>query len=277
METYNRTKNNRIYRVGVGLLILLIGCNFLLNNFGIYTFEWLFSWHTFLLALGLIIGVKRNFTGGGWLALVLIGGYFTLQSITHLHFGRFAIPVGLTILGLYLIFSPKLDRPRRRRFRNSVNDVSASTYPNSPADLSNSTAVNSTGNVADGPETSQAEYLPPNFSDHDVIDSVNVFSGAHQNIVSKNLKGGEIVSVFGGCDLNLTQANFEGTIVIDVIAIFGGVKIIIPATWEVKNEVTAIFGGIDDKRALMPYQTEARKVLILKGLAMFGGVDIRNF
>jgi predicted membrane protein len=269
METYNRTQNSRIYRVGVGLLILLIGLNFLLKNFGFYTFDWLFSWHTFLFVLGLIIGVKRNFRGGGWLALVLIGGYFTLQDLTGHAFGRFAFPIGLTIFGLYLILSPKGDRPWRRRSRNYVTDFTTTN----PADPN--AAYH--GAATDPRASTQGQYMPPDTDDQFVIDSVNVFSGAHQNIVSKNLKGGEIVSVFGGCDLNLTQSNFEGTIVIEVIAIFGGVKIILPPTWEVKNEVTAIFGGIDDKRALMPYQGEVRKVVVLKGIALFGGVDIRNF
>jgi len=265
METYNGTKNNnRNYRVGVGLLIVFIGVNILLKNFGIYMFDWLFSWHVFLLGLGLLIGLKKNFTGGGWLALVLIGGYFTLLDITDLNFGRFAIPLGLTILGLYLILSPKGLRPRRSRFKQNVTDFT-SPMPAGDAPLGHE-QVNPDG----------AQYVPPTDA-FDVIDSVNVFSGSHQIIVSKNLKGGEVVSVFGGCDLNLTQASFEGTITIDVIAIFGGVKIIIPPTWEVKNEVTAVFGGIDDKRALMPYQGEVRRVVILKGLALFGGVDIRNF
>lgn len=274
METYNRTKNNRIYRVGVGLLILLLGFDILLKNFGIYMFDWLFSWHMFLLALGLFIGVKKNFTGGGWLALVLIGGYFTLQDITDWNFGRFALPLGLTILGLYLILAPKRDRPWRRAPKNPVTDFTSSepsTDPNIQAGLTGDSTA------AGQPRSAEETYFAPNPSDHDVIDSVHVFSGAHQIIASKNLKGGEVVAVFGGCDLNLTQASFEGTIVIDIIAIFGGVKIIIPPTWEVKNEVTAIFGGIDDKRAVTPYQGEVRKVVVLKGVALFGGVDIRNF
>lgn len=257
METYSRTKNNRLYRVGVGLLILIIGINFLLNNFGLYTPDWLFSWHSFLLVLGLIIGVKRDFRGGGWLALVLIGGYFTFEEITNWNLANYAFPVGLTILGLYLIFSPNIKSYRRNRFQNLQNPD-----PNAPIDPID-------------PTTGQP--LPRNSSDNDVIDSVNVFSGAHQNMFSKNLKGGEVVAVFGGCDLNLTQADFKGTIILDVVAIFGGVKIVIPPTWEVKSEVTAIFGGLDDKRALMPYNGEERKIVIIKGIALFGGVDIRNF
>jgi predicted membrane protein len=263
METYNKTKNNRMYRVGVGLLILLIGLNFLLKNFGIYSPDWLFSWHTFLLVLGLIIGVRRGFKGGGWLALVLIGGYFTFEEITHFDIANYAFALGLTILGLYLIFSPNIRTFRRNRFQDYPTDATDPSDPGVPPSDPN------------GPVFGQP--LPRNASDLDVIDSVNVFSGAHHNIFSKNLKGGEVVSVFGGCDLNLTQADFQGTIIIDVVAIFGGVKIIIPPTWEVKSEVTAIFGGMDDKRSLMPYNGGERKIVIIKGVALFGGVDIRNF
>lgn len=254
METYNRIKDNRIYRISIGLLILLIGVNFLLRNFGIYMFDWLFNWHMFLLVLGLIIGAKRGFQGGGWLALVLIGTYFTLQDLTSQNFSGYALPIGLLILGLYLIFSPKLGKSRRKKFQE-YNPVTATGFSGAEPD----------------------QTPPLNNRDTDVIDSVNVFSGAHHNIVSKNLKGGEVVSVFGGCDLNLTHADFQGTIVIDVVAIFGGVKIVIPPSWEVKNEVTAVFGGIEDKRAIMPYSGEVRKIVILKGVALCGGVDIRNF
>mgnify|MGYP003462789976 FL=1 len=77
--------------------------------------------------------------------------------------------------------------------------------------------------------------------------------------------------------MNLTQADFEGQVVIDVTAIFGGTKIIVPQGWHVKSEVTAIFGGLEDKRGIMPIAEGQNKLLIIKGIALFGGVDIRSF
>ena len=77
--------------------------------------------------------------------------------------------------------------------------------------------------------------------------------------------------------MNLSQADFHETIVIEVVAIFGGVKIIIPPNWEVKSEVVAIFGGMDDKRAVTPFGDTPKKIIIIKGVALFGGVNIRNF
>lgn len=115
------------------------------------------------------------------------------------------------------------------------------------------------------------------YTSEDIIDTVSVFSGTHKNIFSKNLKGGDIVVVFGGCDLNLTQADFQGTVVIDVVAIFGGVKIVVPPSWKVRSEMTAIFGGLEDKTSIMPYGAESNKTVVLRGFALFGGVDIKNF
>jgi len=62
-----------------------------------------------------------------------------------------------------------------------------------------------------------------------------------------------------------------------VTAVFGGAKIIVPPGWLVKSEVTAIFGGLDDKRSVQPLVDVPTKILIIKGVAMFGGVDIRNY
>src|SRR5690606_30621781 len=62
----------------------------------------------------------------------------------------------------------------------------------------------------------------------DILDAVSIFGGADQKVFSKNFKGGDVLAVFGGCDLNLSQADFQDTITIEVVAIFGGVKIIVP-------------------------------------------------
>lgn len=115
-----------------------------------------------------------------------------------------------------------------------------------PADFSN---LNST-------EQSDEGYVKTDIEDNDILDSVNVFGGSHQRIFSKNFKGGDVIAIFGGCDINLTQADFTDTITLDVVAIFGGCKIIVPPGWEVKSEVTAIFGGMDDKRSVGPTATD---------------------
>ena len=92
---------------------------------------------------------------------------------------------------------------------------------------------------------------------------------------SKNLRGGEIVAVFGGAEVNLTQADFYNRIEIEVVQIFGGTKLVVPANWEVRSEAVALFGGIEDKR--MPMAPSPDKVLVLKGTTIFGGIEIKSF
>lgn len=254
----NKIKNyNPTNRVWSGLIILVIGLVFFLRNFGVDLPHWLISWPMFLIVIGLFIGFKRNFCGGGWLIMVVIGTYFTLMDIGDFSFNKFFFPLAFIGLGLFFIFKPKRNKTLKDNYNNN---------PGSAPDISN-------------PQVGASEPLVGNgkIEDNDVIDSVNVFGGSHQKVYSKNFKGGDVIAIFGGCELNLTQSDFQDTIVIDVVAIFGGVKIIIPPTWVVKSEVVAIFGGMDDKRAISPLGDESRKVIIIKGVALFGGVEVRNF
>ena len=75
---------------------------------------------------------------------------------------------------------------------------------------------------------------------------------------------------------SLTQADFTGVIRMDVTQVMGGTKIIVPAHWEVRSEITAIFAGFEDKRQ-QPAVTNPEKVLILDGTSFFGGIELKNF
>lgn len=113
----------------------------------------------------------------------------------------------------------------------------------------------------------------------DFIDEVAVFSGGDRIITSKNFKGGRIVSVFGGSDINLMNAQLaEGVQVIETTNVFGGANIIVPAGWTVKVEVTAIFGGFSDKRPKMPNLVyDEKTMLVIRGVAIFGGGEVKSF
>lgn len=261
MDKWNKSSSSS--RICAGLVILAIGMVFLLRNFGVFIPDWIFSWPTLLVVVGFLIGFKRNFNGGGWLVMVLVGGYFILRDIEGVSFSRYYFATAFIIFGLYLILKPKSTHCKDyvcksrwdRRFGGRHNRKT------------------SKGLTPD--DGSEAKFSPSD--ENDILDSVSVFGGSHQHIHSKNFKGGDAIAIFGGCDVNLTQADFEGVIELDVVALFGGVKIIIPASWEVKSDVVAIFGGLDDKRSIGPVSSEARKVVKIKGVTIFGGVEIRNF
>jgi predicted membrane protein len=113
--------------------------------------------------------------------------------------------------------------------------------------------------------------------DRDFIDVTSVFGGVKKNVLTKNFKGGDIVSFMGGSEIDLTQADFTGRVRIDVTTIFGGSKLVVPSSWDVQNDITAIFGGVDDKRQISGVNLDPGKVLILDGTCMFGGIEIRSF
>jgi hypothetical protein len=72
------------------------------------------------------------------------------------------------------------------------------------------------------------------------------------------------------------QADLKGRAKIEVVQVFGGTKIIVPANWTIHSEMVAIFGGIEDKR---PPQLNAipDKILVIVGTSIFGGIDIKSF
>ena len=263
-----KVRNNNSSRIYGGLIIIGVGLVFLLRNFGYYVPEWIFSWHILLIIIGLLIGYKRNFNGGGWIIMILIGVFFTAREIIDFDISKYYFPLIFIVLGLILLFKPKksdIDRGNRCKARWKNKMKRKYQYM---GDLD--TPVNDTDNPIENDKYASVDK-------NDIVDSVSIFGGNHHQVFSKNFKGGDVIAVFGGSDINLTQADFEGVIKMDIVAIFGGVKIVIPPGWEVKSEVTAIFGGIDDRRTLGVPAVEPRKVLIIEGVAMFGGVDIRNF
>ena len=99
----------------------------------------------------------------------------------------------------------------------------------------------------------------------------------HKNILSKDFQGGEVINIFGGTELNFTQADISGKVYIDVTQLFGGIKLIVPPHWQVTSDMAAIFAGIDDKRRPGMNALDPDKILVLKGTSIFAGVEIRSF
>lgn len=130
------------------------------------------------------------------------------------------------------------------------------------------------------PKSRAGQFWKENTQTHTGTDSswesVSIFGG-NKNIISKDFKGGEMVTIFGGSELNMSQADINGVVTLEVVQIFGGTKLIVPANWKVQTaELVSILGGIDDKRPA-PTNVDETKVLNIKGTSVFGGIDIRSY
>jgi predicted membrane protein len=114
----------------------------------------------------------------------------------------------------------------------------------------------------------------------DVIDDLAVFGGGDRIVTSQSFKGGKITAVFGGSNFNMSRARLApGKNYIDVFAMFGGTKLVVPEDWNIKITVTSIFGGFSDKHRMLPVESTYDKetMLIIRGFVLFGGGEIKSF
>ncbi len=113
-------------------------------------------------------------------------------------------------------------------------------------------------------------------SSDDFFEDVAVFGGVEKFISTPHFKGGRVVAVFGGVKLNMLQAQFlSESAEIEIVCLFGGVTLIVPPEWNVKMEVVHVFGGVSDKRNLAP--VDHTKTLIIRGVTIFGGGEVKSF
>ncbi len=111
----------------------------------------------------------------------------------------------------------------------------------------------------------------------DMIDYVNIFSGAERQLITNNFLGGKITSIFGGGEVDLTKSSLApGDNVIEITCIFGGTTIVVPENWNVIITVTPILGGFTDSRRIgSDVIKDATRSLTISGTVIFGGGEIK--
>ena len=115
-----------------------------------------------------------------------------------------------------------------------------------------------------------------------------IFAFKHFNIASYTLLRGSLIgailSIVGGILLwtpLLALSAFFMSIffpcILDVFTLFGGTTLIVPANWKVQIDAVSILGGLNDKRRVAASELDQSKVLVIKGVVMLGGIDIKSF
>lgn len=254
-DSYSRSPLRRGSQgnIWTGLFLLLIGAALILklNNPGVPS--WVFSWQMLLIVLGLFLGLKHGFRGPAWFILLLVGSLFLYADLNpEIELRRYILPVVLISIGMFIIFRPASTRRRRHHLRQGRNE----------------------GRYRDSRDEERGE--PGESIADDFIDSTSIFGGAKKNIISKNFRGGDLVNIFGGTELDLTRADFSGTAEIELTTIFGGTTLIVPSNWNVRSEAVTLFGGLEDKRNMSLSSEDPGKNLVLKGTIIFGGIELKN-
>jgi len=253
MKKHNPNENSKKHLIG-GIIVLTIGVLFLFKNFDILSPElryYLFSWKTLLIGIGVLNLLLSNNRVGG-IILIAIGTFFWLPDIFDLSVraGQLFWPVVLIIIGVSLLLK-KNSHPHHPFRRSSDKNTHTSS-----------------DNTINGAE-------------EDYVDDIAIFGGGTKIMTTQNFRGGKMTAIFGGSELNLSRAYLaSGRNILNVFFVFGGSGIIVPSDWNVVVEATPIFGGFSDERYI-PKSLKAeegnKSVLIIRGLVMFGGGEIKSY
>lgn len=259
-------KSHRRGKVLGGLLIVAIGSLFLAKELGVEIPFWVFSWKTLLIGIGLVLAIKHKFRHPGWIVLIGVGGVFLMGDLyPALNFKPILWPSILILIGLAIMFKPRNKHLHERRLK-------CRQWRQRQRDFYR-------GGHGEGYKGERSDfYNREEPVKDDYIDSFVFMAGVKKNILSKNFKGGEVTNVFGGSELDLTQADFIGSASLELTQVFGGTKLIVPANWEIKSELVTVLGSVEDKRPVQPnVTTESPKVLVLTGTTVFGGIEIKSY
>ena len=269
-------KIHRARRSFFGLAMVLIGIALLFKTLNIDILPyWVYSWWMLLVIWGVFRGIQTGFRDGLSVLFILVGGAFVLQNAYSwdIHLGPIIWPGALIVFGLIMLLKPK-DYRRCRRYRhyryrnwNYENDYRR-RYAVPGEESSTSHSENS--------DWFKKKMNESGKDNDDTIEATAIFCGVNKTILSKHFKGGEIEAIFGGGEIDLSQADIEEDCILDITVVFGGLKLIVPSNWEVRTNITAIAGGVDEKRPKIRGEA-ANKRLTLVGTVMFGGVEIRNY
>lgn len=242
MEQWDKARTRG--KIATGVVVITAGVLFLVREMGVQLPQWIFSWQMLLIAIGVISGVKSGFRKIGWLVLVLLGSGFLLKDfVPEWNFSRLIWPVAIIVVGLYILFRPK----RTTTWKECQRWNGKTGYEQVVADPSDHIEINA------------------------------VFSGVEKHVTSKTFKGGEVNAVFGGVELNLTQADIDGAVELEINNVFAGTRLVVPPHWELKSELSAFLGGVEDKRMQTNQVGDSKKVLVIKGNAVFGGIEIASY
>lgn len=241
MERIDKEKSSsNSVRIVIGLVFLTLGAFLFADRFDIIPFNWnhyIFTWQSLLIVIGLISLAKNESRATG-VVLISIGAFFLAAKIFGLPYQIRYFFWPIVFVAIGLIMIFQKGGSHGSRFGMSKGVI-----------------------------------------DMDYIDDVAIFGGSEQKITSKNFKGGKISNIFGGSTFDMMDSELApGRNVLDMFCLFGGSKIIIPADWKVKIEVTAIFGGYSDKRrTVTKSENSDDKELVIKGVVIFGGGEIKGY
>jgi len=128
---------------------------------------------------------------------------------------------------------------------------------------------------ADGVQAVDQAAPPAGLDTDRYIRAAALLGGVKRRNASRDFRGGDATAVMGGCELDLREARIaSGEAVLDVFAFWGGVEVRVPPDWAVVLRGMPVLGAIEDQTTAAG--VPKRATLVIKGVAIMGGVEIKN-
>lgn len=228
----------------LGIIIILLGVAFMLDNFGyLEVVEYIRYWPALLVVYGIAKVAQSPGNPGKIFGAILIA-VGSLMVLDRMELITFRIhdwwPVILIIVGINFL------RGSQRRSRHFGGGQ--------PTAASGSSA----GSV------------------DSFLKILAFMSGVRRTVISKEFQGGEITAIMGGCELDFRDAVIKGDeAVLDIFTLMGGIEMRVPMEWSVIVQAVPIMGGVEDK-SYIQQESKPTKRLIITGNIIMGGVEIKN-
>lgn len=244
-----KNSNKRFY---FGVILIVVGIIMILEKLNLIpesVSDLLISWQMLLVGIGILSLIGGNRVGGT--ILILVGTFFMIPELIDVPYEIRQIywPLILVAIGVALLL-------RHRDRQNALAGIDP------------------------GVKAPLEHELINNNNSHDSFDDFVIFGGREIFINSQAFAGGKATSIFGGMEFDLRKANMRpGGAVIDCVSVFGGCGFKIPMDWNVRNEVTTLFGAFTDKRGdtFNERYYDPSKTVVIKGVSIFGGIEVKHF
>ena len=236
-----------------GALIVAAGVVLLLDQQGFINADRVFSyfWPVVMIAAGtaMLIDCRGRGGRGIWgICLLAIGALLVLENLglAHVRFDTIwpLILIGVGVLMIWQAAGPRIrpDGTTRSQWPEIFNRWSRVGSPDAD------------------------------------FNGVAILGGFKRRITSKKFKGGSVLSVMGGFQIDLRQADMEGdSATIEAMSFMGGGEIKVPDGWLVSMEGISLFGAfVDETEQQTPGVDGTQKRLIMKGVSLMGGIVVKN-